>query len=113
MGNNSQGKILTGAQLPMAPNFLARPLMLGVKANTAKVKYSNLAVWTAKSKQLVFIPEFGQILTEFYEKLIRSSTSCNQIHCMPDFIILAQVRLQIFCSQSCFTMQNAKVRKGR
>ena len=111
MGNNSQGKILTGAQLPMAPNVGSKSSL----ANTAKVKYSNLAVWTAKSKQLVFIPEFGQILTEFYEKLIRSSTctSCNQIHCMPDFIILAQVRLQIFCSQSCFTMQNAKVRKGR
>ena len=30
-------------------------------------------------------------------------------NCMPDVMILAQAVLQIFCSQSCFTIQNAKV----
>ena len=34
-------------------------------------------------------------------------------NCMPDIMILAQVILQIFCSQGCFTTQNAKVGKGR
>ena len=30
-------------------------------------------------------------------------------NCMPDIMILAQVVLQVFCSQGCFTTQNAKV----
>ena len=34
-------------------------------------------------------------------------------NCMPDIMILAQVVLQIFCSQCCFTTQNDKVWKGR
>ena len=33
-------------------------------------------------------------------------------NCMPD-MILAHTVLQIFCWQSCFTIQNAKVGKGR
>ena len=32
---------------------------------------------------------------------------------MPDIMILAQAILQIFCWQGCFTIQNAKVGKGR
>ena len=34
-------------------------------------------------------------------------------NCMPDTMILAQAVLQIFCWQSYFTIQNAKVGKGR
>ena len=34
-------------------------------------------------------------------------------NCMPDIMILAQVVLQIFCSQGCFSTQNDKVGKGR
>ena len=43
----------------------------------------------------------------------------NQVICimypnsMPDVMILAQAVLQILCWQDCFTIQNAKVRKGR
>ena len=33
------------------------------------------------------------------------------LNCMPDIMILAQVVLQIFCSQGCITTQNDKVRK--
>ena len=33
-------------------------------------------------------------------------------NCMPDIMILAQVVLQIFCSQCCCNTQNAKVEKG-
>ena len=32
-------------------------------------------------------------------------------NCLPDITILAQAVLQIFCSQGCFTTQNAKVGK--
>ena len=32
-------------------------------------------------------------------------------NCMPDIMILTQAVLQIFCWQSCFTTQNAKVEK--
>ena len=34
-------------------------------------------------------------------------------NCMPDTMILNQAVLQIFCSQCCFTIQNAEVGKGR
>ena len=34
-------------------------------------------------------------------------------NCVPDIMILAQVVLQIFCSQGCFTTQNDKVGKVR
>ena len=33
-------------------------------------------------------------------------------NCMPDIMILAQAVLQIFMSQGCFIIQNAKVRQG-
>ena len=34
-------------------------------------------------------------------------------NCVLDIMILAQVVLQVFCSQGCFTTQTAKVGKGR
>ena len=43
----------------------------------------------------------------------------NQVICiiypysMPDIMILAEAFLQILCCQDCFTVQNAKVGKGR
>ena len=54
---------------------------------------------------------FSQMFTEFYEKLIRSSTSLYP-NFTPDIKILAQTILQLFCSQGCFSIQNAKIRKG-
>ena len=46
----------------------------------------------------------GQMFTESFEKLLRPSTSCTQTVC--------QVILQIFMSQGCFTIQNAKDGQG-
>ena len=53
---------------------------------------------------------FCQIITEFYEKLIRSSASCIQIVYLLSWSKLKWV-LSYFW-QDCFTVQNAKVGKG-
>ena len=59
--------------------------------------------------------EKGNISVKFSQNCMK----VNQViyimylNCTPDTMILAQAILQIFCSQGCFAIQNAKVGKGR
>ena len=55
-------------------------------------------------------PKRGIIQSNFYRVLwkVNQVISIMYPNCMPDIMILAQVVLQIFCSQGCFTTQNDK-----
>ena len=58
--------------------------------------------------------EKGILQSNIYRILRQSNQVIYAMYpnCMPNIMILAQAVLQIFMSQCCFTIQNAKVGQG-